>query len=120
MNAVRANKRKTPRKPTRGKTDTIQAFKGFDKDWKCQDHQFKVGESYEHKGPVKLCSSGFHAVEFPLDAWTYYKPSTSNFARVTLSNVTDERKDDSKRVGGKITVDAKLSILDLVKAQVKL
>ena len=101
--------------------DTIQAFKGFDKDWKCREYQFALGKSYEHSGKVSLCETGFHAVEFPLDALTYYKPGDgSKYAKVTLGGVTDEKKGDSKRVGSKIAIDAKVSILDMIKAQVKL
>ena len=112
-------KRKAARKPKTGrKVDSIQAYKGFDKDWKCQGFQFKVGESYEHKGEVKLCASGFHAAEYPFDVFSYYKGG--NYAAVTLGKASAEKERDSKRVGGTIRLDAKLSLLDLIKAQVKM
>ena len=100
---------------------TIQAFKGFDKDMKCRDFQFEVGKTYKHDGNVQLCSSGFHAVEFPLDAWRYYSPSKGSvFSEVALHGVTEEIEKDSKRVGSSITIGARLSILEMVKAHVKI
>ena len=105
-----------------GKVETtIQAFKGFDKDMKCRDFQFEVGKTYKHDGNVQLCSSGFHAVEFPLDAWRYYSPSKGSvFSEVALHGVTEEIEKDSKRVGSSITIGARLSILEMVKAHVKI
>lgn len=87
--------------------ETITAYKGFDKDWKCQGFQFEVGKSYEHAGKVELCASGFHAAEYPFDVFSYYKGG--NYASVTLGKVSTEKERDSKRVGGTIRIDAKLS-----------
>ena len=41
------------------------AYKAFDKDFKCRDFQYKVGEKYETDEPIKLCENGFHASEMP-------------------------------------------------------
>jgi len=100
-------------------TATITAYKAFDKDWKCRDFQFKVGKTYTHEGVIGLCRSGFHACEVPLDVWTYYPPTTSKFALVELGGVSDERKNDSKRVGNSITIKASVDIAGLVKAQIE-
>jgi hypothetical protein len=98
---------------------TLKAFKGFDANWKCRDFQYEVGKSYEISGNIALCSRGFHVVEVPLDAFSYYAPCTSKFADVTLSGVSDAKESDSKRVGSKISVDAALSLSGLIKAHVK-
>jgi hypothetical protein len=104
---------------TNEKPISIIAYKGFDKDWKCRGFQFEVGKSYKHDGPVKLCSSGFHACEAPLDCISYYDIIDGNFAAVKLSGVTDEKEIDTKRVGSKISIKAKLNIAGLVTAQIE-
>ena len=99
---------------------TIVAYKGFSADWKCRDFQFKVGESYTHKGKISLCNSGFHACEFPLDVWNYYPPQNGNQAAlVALGGASDEKEKDSKRVGQSITIKASLDIAALVSASVE-
>ena len=102
-----------------GKADVLMAYKGFDAEFKCRDFQFEVGKTYEHDGPVSICSSGFHACEMPFDVWYYYAPHSSQFASVTLRDVSKETSDDSKRVAKKITVEEKLSLFGFIRAQVK-
>ena len=97
----------------------MKGFKGFKIDLTCNGFQFKEGESFEHKGKVSLCNSGFHFCENPLDCFNYYKPGDSVFHEVEAEGVTDETKDDSKRVAKKISIGAAVSIGDIVKAAVK-
>ena len=97
---------------------TIPAFKGFDADWKCRGFQFDVGKTYKHDGEVKLCASGFHACEYPLDVFNYYDP-TGKIAAVDLAGVTDEKSQDSKRVGSSVTIKAALTIPMLVSAAIE-
>ncbi|MDZ4344254.1 MAG: hypothetical protein U1E51_17680, partial [Candidatus Binatia bacterium] len=74
----------------------IKGFKGFGKDLKCKDFQFKIGETYKYTGPVKVCQSGFHFCENPLDILSYYDPANSVFAEVEGSGSTETHADDSK------------------------
>ncbi|WP_054686500.1 DUF7666 domain-containing protein [Microbacterium sp. No. 7] len=99
--------------------ETLEVFKGFDKDLKCRGFQYEVGKTYTHNGPVSLCSSGFHAVELPLDAMSYYPPIGSVYHRAALGGVTDEREKDSKRVGAQITVGAQINVFGLIEAHVE-
>ena len=96
----------------------MKAYKGFNTDMTCLGFQYREGETYE-TDKAKLCNSGFHACERPLDVFKYYEPAKSVYHEVELEDVSDERKYDSKVCGKKITIGAKLSIDDLVKAQIE-
>ena len=94
-------------------------YKGFNKDLTCRGFQFKEGETYEEP-EAKLCKSGFHACERPLDVLSYYEPSKSVYHEVELDGVSPERESgDSKVCAKKIKVGAALNIRGLVKAHVE-
>ena len=100
----------------------MKAYKGFNKDMTCRGFQFEEGKTYElPKGETaKLCESGFHACEAPLDCFGYYAPTDAVYHEVELDGVTDEvSSEDSKRVGSKIKIGAKLDIAGIVKAQIE-
>jgi hypothetical protein len=94
-------------------------YKGFAPNWQCNNYQFEVGKTFEHKGTVKLCSSGFHYCENPLDIFEYYPP-TGKFAAIETDGVSDEtHSDDSKRVAREIHIKAELSLHNLCKIGAK-
>ena len=97
----------------------MNGFKGFDKDLKCKGHQYEVGKTYEHKGDIKLCETGLHFCENPMDVFNYYAPADSRFAEVEADGVSDEKSGDSKKVCRKIKIKAELNILNLVNLSVK-
>ena len=93
----------------------MKAYKGFNKDMTCRGFQFEEGKTYEEE-TASLCNSGFHACENPLDCFGYYAPWQSVFREVELESVSDERQDDSKVCGKKITIGAELDVAGIVKA----
>ena len=97
----------------------MKAYKGFNKDMTCRGFQFEEGKTYEHEGEVKLCESGFHACEDPLDVFEYYYPANSEFHEVELDGVSDERREDTKVAAKKITIGARLGIDKIIKACVE-
>ena len=98
---------------------SIKAYKGFDKNMQCRGFQFAEGETY-HEETAKLCESGFHACEMPLDVLSYYAPGDGSIYReVTLDEVTDESSNDSKRCAKTITIGKELGIGGLIKAQLE-
>ena len=96
----------------------MKAYKGFDKNMRCRGYQFAEGETYVHDGPLSLCESGFHACLDPVDCLRYYDPCTSVYHEVEIDGVSDERKDDTKVVGKKIRIGARIGIAEMVKASV--
>lgn len=87
----------------------MKAYKGFNQDMTCRDFQYEEGNTYETDKAV-LCEEGFHACENPVMCFGHYSPNTSVFHEVELEDVSPEQQDDTKRVGKKITIGAKLGI----------
>lgn len=88
------------------------AYKGTDKDLKCQGFQYEIGKEYETDKEIKLCKCGFHACENPLDVFSYYSPSDSKFFEVEQ---TDRKVvGNNKTVSSRITIKAEIGIKGIV------
>ena len=99
----------------------MKVYKATDKDMKCRGFQYEIGKTAEVDGDAKLCERGLHACEMPLDVLGYYAPGDgSRYFEAELEDVSDEmHRDDTKRVGKKLTLSAEIGIPGLVKAQVE-
>jgi len=107
--------KKTPPAPA-SEPATITAYKGFDANFRCRDFQYEVGQTYEHKGDVVACRSGYHACEHPLNVFAYYPPAISRYAEVTLAGAMAREEDgDTKIAAAKITINVEVSIGELIK-----
>ena len=96
---------------------TIKSYKGFNKDMTCRDFKYEVGKEYE-TDRIKLCETGFHACEHPLDVWDYYPPVGGNrFCEVKQSG--KKETDGTKTVSSKIKIGAEIGIAGLVKAHIE-
>ena len=93
----------------------IITVKGFDQNLRCRDYQFEVGKTYTHEGAVKVCESGFHAVEYALDVFGYYPPSDSRYCVVAQSGQIGRHDDDSKIVSASITIQAEIKLPQLIQ-----
>ncbi|MEW7965661.1 hypothetical protein AB0858_13560, partial [Acinetobacter baumannii] len=101
------------------KKETITSYKGFDKNLQCRGFQYEIGKTFEHKGKVEACGSGFHACEYPLDVFGYYAPGELNrFAVVEQSGELSRDSDDTKVASKSITIKAEVDIPFLVKAAI--
>ena len=56
----------------------IKGYKVFNPDWTCRGHAYKVGEIYEIKGNIEICSRGFHFCENPINCFNYYAFNPDN------------------------------------------
>ena len=90
-------------------------YKGFNEDLTCRGFQFEEGKTYT-EDKADLCNCGFHACEDPLDCFNYYTPNRSQFREVLLDGISDQRNNDSKVCAKVITIGARLSFSELVKA----
>ena len=90
-------------------------YKGFNEDLTCRGFQYEEGKTYEEQ-EADLCHKGFHACEDPLDCFGYYAPNSSQFREVVLDGINDQCKNDSKVCAKKITIGARLSFSQMVKA----
>ena len=95
----------------------MRGYKAFDKNLKCQGFQFEVGKTYEHKGDVQICNSGFHFCKLPLDVLEYKDLTGSRFAEIKAE---ESKTEGSKSVTAKITIEKELSLSDLIKSHVSI
>lgn len=58
--------------------ETIKGFKGFDKNLKCKDFQYEIGQRFSINETPKLCSRGFHFSLTLKDAMIYYSNTDGN------------------------------------------
>ena len=106
--------------PEQAPAPDLICIKGFDADFKCRGMQYAVGQTYEHPGKVKICESGLHAVEYPLDVFAYYPPAGSRFAVVRASGSIDRKGDgDTKIASARLTVEAEIGIPELVSRAIE-
>ena len=101
-------------KATAESAEIITAYKGFDASMQCRGYQYKIGETYKHAGEVKVCESGLHSCENPLDVFSYYPPGVSVFAEVEASGKIARHNGDSKVASGKLHVKAMISLPDYI------
>ena len=108
-----------------GATDeVVQSIKGFDAKLCCspngESFQYELGKTYEHTGPVKACSSGFHAIEgYPLEVFGYYAPAGSRYAVVEQFGTLARHDGDSKLASSKIKIGVELSLAGLIKLAIE-
>ena len=100
------------------KKETVLAYKGFDENLQCRGFQYEIGKTYNHDGDVKICQSGFHACEFPLDIFSYYDPANTRFAAVELTNPVTEHEGNTKIASAEIHIKAELSLPEIINKSV--
>jgi hypothetical protein len=96
----------------------IAAIKGMNHDMTCRGYQFETGNTYTIDGPVKVCSSGFHACpaddETPPHAvFEYYVPGSSRYFDVTASGSMD--RVDNKIASASITIGVEITMGELMR-----
>lgn len=92
----------------------IKSYKGFDKNLRCRDFQYKIGGIYEMDGEIKLCNRGFHACESPFDVFDYYTMIDSRFCEVEQDGNISKEDRGTKICSSKIKIKAELKLADMI------
>ena len=98
--------------------EKIISIKGFDKNFRCRYYQFEIGKTYQHQGTVEVCASGFHAVEYGIDAFSYYAPADSRYCVVEQYGDMERHSGDTKIASASITIKAEIKIPQLVQQSI--
>ena len=97
----------------------IKSYKGFDKNLRCRDFQYKIGGIYEMDGEIKVCSRGFHACESPLEVFDYYPMIGSRFCEVEQDGNISKEDRGTKICSSKIKIKAELKLADMINLGVE-
>lgn len=101
----------------------VQAIKGTDANIRCKGFEFRPGETFTHKGEVKLCESGFHACPVdahPLSVFEYYAPAGTRYWEAELSGAIDGNPaTDDKVCAASITLKVEIALPDLIQRAIK-
>ena len=92
----------------------IKSYKGFDKNLRCRDFQYKIGGIYEMDGEIKVCSRGFHACESPFDVFDYYTMIDSRFCEVEQDGNISKEDRGTKICSSKIKIKTELKLADMI------
>ena len=98
--------------------EKVISIKGFDKNLQCRGYQFELGKTYTHGSVVKVCDSGFHAVEYGIAAFSYYAPADSRYCVIEQFGDMERHYDDTKIASASITIKAEIKIPQLVQQSV--
>ena len=81
----------------------MKGYKVFNPDFTCRGFQFEVGKTYEHKGKLKICRSGFHFCREVADCFNYYSFDPNNrVAEIEATGLVES--DGDKSVTNEITI----------------
>lgn len=97
----------------------IKSYKGFDKNLRCRDFQYKIGGIYEMDGEIKVCNRGFHACESPFDVFDYYTMIDSRFCEVEQDGNISKWNRGTKICSSKIKIKAELKLADMINLGVE-
>ena len=92
----------------------MKGYKVFNSDWTCRGFQYKVGETYEHKGDISICEKGFHFCREITKCFNYYSFNPKNkVAEIeALGNV---ESDGDKSVTDKIKIVREISWEEMLR-----
>ena len=97
----------------------IKSYKGFDKNLRCRNFQYKIGGMYEMDEEIKVCNRGFHACESPFDVFDHYTMIDSRFCEVEQDGNISKEDRGTKICSSKIKIKAELKLADMINLGVE-
>ena len=92
----------------------MKGYKVFNPDFTCRGFQFEVGKTYEHKGKLEICRSGFHFCRHVADCFNYYFFNPKNrVAEVEAVGLVESDRD--KSVTDKITIVREIPWVEMLE-----
>lgn len=95
----------------------MKGYKAFDKGLVCRGKQYAENTVFEEDEAV-ICQKGMHFCAEPMDVFNYYPPE-SEFAEVEAPDEA-ATNDGRKYVTKKLKVGSKMSLKELISAQVEI
>nr|DAF80721.1 MAG TPA: hypothetical protein [Caudoviricetes sp.] len=95
----------------------MKGYKAFDKGLVCRGKQYAENTAFEEDKAV-ICQKGMHFCAEPMDVFEYYPPE-SEFAEVEAPDEAATH-DNRKYVTKKLKVGSKISLKELISAQIKI
>lgn len=99
----------------------MKGYKVFNPDWTCRGFRYKVGETYKHKGEIKICKAGFHFCKKLVDCFNYYTFNPKNKVAIVeaTGRIIEEESNysNSKCVTDEIKIVKELNwheVLDII------
>ena len=97
--------------------EEIKGFKGFNQNLKCIDKQYEVGCEFSEYINPKICETGMHFCEYPLDVFNYYAPNNSRYCDVTGSGKISKGND--KISVSKLKIVAEIGLSGIINSAIK-
>jgi hypothetical protein len=73
--------------------EKMTGWKATDKDMKCKDIQFVLGEWQECEGDLVECKNGFHFCEYPSGPWAHYSEPGTRIWKVEAEQVLVKKRE---------------------------
>ena len=93
-------------------TETVKAYKGFNKDLKCQCFQYEIGKTFETEGNMSY--ERFYACRSPLEVFEDYSMFDSRFCEVEQAVDIARDETSTKVCSSKITIVSELKLVDMI------
>mgnify|MGYP000018418115 FL=1 len=102
------------------KNKPVIGYKAFTKALQCRGYQFAIGKEYHHKGPIQLCTQGFHFCSSVAKVFEFTQyglnPQTTRVCSVLAWGNVQEDLRSGRYVASNIRIIRELSLQQILSA----